>query len=126
MLQKKEEYKINSVNPLYLLINKIGGFIEEKRGNKYLNIAFIDNNIEVLRIYRESLGGLKSGIEKIDNNKSGQYERDYIKIKFNSGDKLPLNKQIKFLNVTEVIRSAFEDDGKYHAQVFLNNCLYEL
>ena len=45
---EKEEYKINSVNPLYLLIYKIDGFIEEKRGNKYLNIAFTDNNDEVL------------------------------------------------------------------------------
>ena len=36
MLQKKEEYKINSVNPLYLVIYEIDGFIEEKRGNKYL------------------------------------------------------------------------------------------
>ena len=45
---EKEEYKINSVNPLYLLICKIDGFIEEKRGNKYLNIAFADNNDEVL------------------------------------------------------------------------------
>ena len=30
---KKEEYKINSVRPLYLLIYKVDGFIEEKRGN---------------------------------------------------------------------------------------------
>ena len=28
---KKEEYKINSVNPLYLLIYKIDGFIEGKK-----------------------------------------------------------------------------------------------
>ena len=31
---KKEEYKINSVSPLYLLNYKIDGSIEEKRGNK--------------------------------------------------------------------------------------------
>ena len=111
---KKEEYKINSVNPLYLLIYKIDDFIEEKRGNKYLNIAFIDSNDEVLRKYREVLGGIKSGIEKINDNKSGEYERDYIKIKFDSDDKLPLNKQLKFLSVTIVIRSVFEDDGKYY------------
>ena len=42
MLQEKEEHKINSVNLLYLLIYKIDGFIEEKRGNKYLNIAFTE------------------------------------------------------------------------------------
>ena len=111
---KKEEYKINSVNPLYLLIYKIDDFIEEKRGNKYLNIAFIDSNDEVLRKVLSVLGGIKSGIEKINDNKSGEYERDYIKIKFDSDDKLPLNKQLKFLSVTIVIRSVFEDDGKYY------------
>ena len=61
---KKEEYKINSVNHLYLLIHKIDGFIEEKRGNKYLNIAFADNNDEVLKTYKEVLSGIKSCIEK--------------------------------------------------------------
>ena len=46
---KNEERKINSVHLLYLLIYKIDGFIEEKRGNKYLNIAFTNNNDEVLK-----------------------------------------------------------------------------
>ena len=91
MLQKEEENKINSVNPLYLLIYKIDGFIEEKEGNKYLIIAFTDNNDEVSKKYKEVLIGIRSFIEKINNNKSGEYE-NYIKIKFNSDDKLPLNK----------------------------------
>ena len=69
------------------------GFIEEKGGNKYLNIAFTDNNVEVLKIYKEVLSGIKRCIEKLNNNKSGEYEKDYMKIKFNSDDKLPLNKQ---------------------------------
>ena len=94
---KREEYKINSVNPLYLLIYKIDGFIEEKGGNKYLNIAFADNNDEVLKKYKEFLSRIKSCIEKINNNKSGKYEKDYMKIEFNSDEKLPLNKQLKFL-----------------------------
>ena len=45
----KEEYKIICVNPLYLLIYKIEGFIEEKGGNKYFNIASTDNNNEILK-----------------------------------------------------------------------------
>ena len=102
---KKEEYKINSVNPLYLLIYKIDGFIEEKRGNKYLNIAFADNNDQVLKKYKEVLSGLKSCIEKINNSKLGEYERDYMKIKFDSDDKLPLNKQLKFISIKIVISS---------------------
>ena len=37
LLPKNLSYiKINSVNPLYLIINKINGYIEESNGNKYL------------------------------------------------------------------------------------------
>ena len=111
---------------MYLLIYKIDGFIEEKRGNKYLNIAFTDNNDEVLKKYKEVLSEIKSRIEKINNNKSGEYEKNYMKIKFDSDDKLPLNKQLKFFSATIVIRSVFEDDGKYYPQAFLDDCLCEL
>ena len=106
---KKEEYKINSVNPSYLLIYKIDGFIEEKRWNKYLKTGFTDNYDEVLKKYKEVFSGIKSCIDKISSNKSGEYEKDYMKIEFNSDDKLPLNKQLKFLIVTIVIRSVFEN-----------------
>ena len=49
-----------------------------------------------------------------------------MKIKFDSDDKLPLDKKLKFLSVTIVIRSVFEDDGKYYPQTSLDDCLYEL
>ena len=94
--------------------------------SSHLNIAFTDYNDETLKKYKEVLGGIKSGIEKINNNKSGEYEKDYMKIKFDLDDKLPLNKQLKLLSVTIVIRSVFEDDGKYYPQAFLDDCLYEL
>ena len=92
--------------------------INIKKENKYLNIAFTDN--------KEVLSGIESCIEKINSNKSGEYQKDYMKIKFKSHDKLPLNKQLKFLSVTIVIRSVFEDDGKYYPQAFLDDFLYKL
>ena len=46
---KIPEYSIDSVNPLSLLISELDGYIEEKEGNKYLNIAFKDSNNEVLK-----------------------------------------------------------------------------
>ena len=49
-----------------------------------------------------------------------------MKIRFDSDDKLPLKKQLKFLSVTIVIRCVFEEDGKYYTQAFLDDCLYEL
>ena len=44
---EKPEYRINKVNPIYLMINRIDGFIEEKEGDKYLNIALTDRNTKV-------------------------------------------------------------------------------
>ena len=49
-----------------------------------------------------------------------------MKIKFDSDDKLPLNKQLKFFNVTIVIRFVIENHGKHYLQAFSDDCLYEL
>ena len=38
-ITKKDKYAINSVNPFYLIVNKVDGFIEDEEGNKYLNFA---------------------------------------------------------------------------------------
>ena len=43
---KIPEWNVNSVNPLYLMINRIDGLIEEKNGDEYLNIADTDRNSE--------------------------------------------------------------------------------
>ena len=48
-----------------------------------------------------------------------------MKIKFNSDYNLPLNKQLKFLSVTIIVRCVFED-GQYYPQVFLDESLYEV
>ena len=49
-----------------------------------------------------------------------------MKIKFNSGDDLPLNKPLNFHTMTIIIRPVFEEDGKLYPQSFLEKCLYEL
>ena len=120
-ITKKDEYNINSVK----LLDRIDSFIEEKRVNKYLNIDSADRNSEVLKKYAEVWSEIKDQIEKINNSKSGEYDKDYMKIKFNSDDNLPLNKHLKFTNVTIIIRSVSEEDGKYYPQVYLDDCLYE-
>ena len=60
----KYEYKVNSVNPLYLLVHRIDGFIEEKRGDKYLNIAFADSNNKVLKNMQKFRVELKIKLRK--------------------------------------------------------------
>ena len=102
------------------------GFIEENEGSKYLNIASTDSNSEVLKIYAEIWCGIKDQIKKINDDKIGEYGKDYMKIKFNSDDDFPLNKQLKFFNLTITVKTVSEEDGKYYPQIFLDECLYEL
>ena len=51
---------------------------------------------------------------------------DYEIIKINSDDDLTLNKPLKFHVMTIIIRSVFEEDGKFYPQLFLDDTLYEL
>ena len=123
---KKVEYKINSVNPLYLLVHRIDGFVEENEGSKYLNIASTGRNSEILKKYAKVWSGIKDQIEIINDSKSRQHEKDYMKIKFGSNDDIPLNKQLNFLSITIIIRNIFEKYDKYYPQLFLDKCLYEV
>ena len=71
------------------------------------------------------MNGIKDKIKEVSSDEC-DYEKDYMKTKFNSDDDLPLNKQLKFHNMTITIRSVFEEDGKLYPQVFLDDTLYEL
>ena len=64
-------------------------------------------------------------IKELSNDEC-DFEKDYMKIKFNSDDNLTLNKPLKFQNMTITIRSVFKEDGKFYLQVFLDDTLYEL
>ena len=60
---------------------------------------------------------IKNEIKAINGGKENNYGKDYIKIKFNSDDDLPLNKPLKFYLMNIIIRSVFEEDGELYPQV---------
>ena len=86
---------INSVNSLYLNITHSNGYIEEKGVNKYLVFDSTDENKELLKKY-DVFNVIRNKIKEINRNDC-DYEKDYMKIKFNSDDDLPLNKSLKFI-----------------------------
>ena len=116
---------IYSVNPLYLCVDHANGYIEGINGNKYSIFDSTDENKKLLKKYNDVWNGIKDKIKKVSSGKC-DYENDYLKIRFNSDDNLPLNKPLNFHNMTITIRSVFEEDGKLYPQVFLDDTLYEL
>ena len=88
-----------------------------KNRNKYLTLVSTDKNKKVLTKYTKLWDEIKNLIREI-NDKPGKYGKDFLKIKFNSDDNLPLNKTLKLLNLTIIVRSVFQEDNKYCPQDF--------
>ena len=117
---------------MYLIIDKVDGFIKEKNGHKYLGFLIkwdcnsTDENKKVLKKCAELWDGIKNEIEAINDDKKFEYARNFMKTKSNSDDDLSLDKPLKFPTMTIVVRSVSEEDGKFYPQIYLDECLYEL
>ena len=62
---KDSDYvKIDSVNPLYLIIDEIDGHFKEKNGNEYLILDSADKNKEVLIKYTKLWMELRIPLKK--------------------------------------------------------------
>ena len=78
----------------------------------------VNENKWLLKKYVDVWDGINSEVKAINGGEENNYGKDYMKIKFNSDDNLPLNKPLKFHAMTIIIRSVFEEDGKLCPQVF--------
>ena len=53
MMKDSKFVKVNSVNPLYLIVNKVSGYVEENNGNKYLMLVPTNESKERIQKYEE-------------------------------------------------------------------------
>ena len=88
-------------------------------------LAPTNKSKEKIKRYEELWSKNRDLIRSITKN-SHDYDKKYMKIKFNSDDELPANKTIKLPSTTRVIRAVFHENNKYYPQVFSDECLYKL
>ena len=92
-IKKSTECKeINSVSPLYLrIINMKGQFKKGKSDNVWYLIIF--GNVDVLKKFENIWKSIK---DEIKENTDGivQYDKNYMRIKFESNDNLPTDKVV--------------------------------
>ena len=69
-------------------MNKINVYIEVNNGTKYLTLVSTDEIKGILKMYEELQNNIKGLIRSITNNLNN-YDKKYMKIKFNSDDSLP-------------------------------------
>ena len=96
-MKSLDNENIVSPNSLYLIFNNVDVYIEcnsneESNANKYLIFASTDKNKQVLKKYTDLRDNVKNQIETISGNKQIEYGRDFMKIKFESDEDLPLGK----------------------------------
>ena len=111
---------------MHLIIGKVDGYIKENNRNKYLVFDSTDENKKIFKKYRELWDEIKNEIETTNGGKKAEYSKDFMKIKFNTDDNLPLNKPLKLHLLTIIVRCIFQEDGKFYPQLYLDNCLYEV
>ena len=94
-------------------INNGNGYIEKKDSNRYLVFDLTDKNKELLKKYSDIFNRIMGKIREIDDDWL-EYSKDYMKIRFTSDNNFPLNKTIKFYNMTVTIRCVFSEDNKFY------------
>ena len=113
---------IKSVNPLYLRIVDIKGQFEKGKDDAwYLVISNKDD------VYKKLLDIFKSIKDKITEKTwdALEYDKDYMKIKFESNNIFPIDKDVNTYTATIINRAIFAKDGKYYPQLFLDDGLYK-
>ena len=104
---------IRSVNPLYLRVVDIKGHFEKGRDDAwYLLICDKDD------VYKKLADIFKSIKNKITEKTWDdlEYDKDYMKIKFERNNIFPKDKDVNIHLATIVIRAIFAKDGKYYPQ----------
>ena len=87
---------------------------------------FTDENEEVLKKYTELCDEIENEIETINGAKKDEHVKDFMKIKSNTNENLPLNKPLKLHLLTIIVRFIFKEDGQFYPQLYLDDCLCEL
>ena len=96
------DYDYDTINPLYLVINRLIGYIEEIEGSsdKYLVVAKSMRNKDIFSVLDTVWGSIENKIEDkinpIPNNYPSIKIKDYDKFRFNSDTNLPLDTSIEF------------------------------
>ena len=125
------DYDYDTINPLYLVSNRLIGYIEEIEGSseKYLVVAKSVRNKDIIGVLDTVWGSIENKIEDKINPIPNIYSniikiKDYDKFRFNSDTNLPLDTLIEFRSIVINVNCVIEKDNEYYPEIYLDECLY--
>ena len=98
----------------------------KNNGIKDLVFTPSEKNKKALKIYKKLWEETKRQIEVINDDEPIEYRKDFMTIKFESNGGLAFGKAFNISDMTIVVASALEKNGKYDQQIFLHECAYKL
>ena len=109
-------YDYNTINPLYFVINRLIGYIEEIEGSsdKYLVVAKSVCNKKIIHSFDIIWGLIEN---KINPNNFNNKIKDYDKLRFNSDIDLLLDMLIEFRSLVINVNCVIEKDNKYYPEI---------
>ena len=133
----KDEYKINSVNPLYFYIKSVEGYVEKinDSDDRSLIITVIDNNddndnffgrigsVNSKNIVVSAFDVLHKIYDTVENKIGSVKLEDRNKFRFNSDVVLPFNTPMVFKALTIVFRCIIMKDGLFYPDIYVDDGL---
>ena len=116
--------------PLCFSFSSVYAYIIKENKNKYLIFALTENNKKGLEMHKKLWNEVKKQIEcnsvECNSTESIEYEKDPIKIKFDSfDDDLLLNKILWFSDLNIIVESVFQIKDNYYPQIHIHECEWE-
>ena len=121
------DYGNNTINPLYFVINRLIGYIEEIGGSsdKYLVVVTSVRNKDIISVLVMVWGSIENKINPNPNINSNIIKiKDYDKFRFNSDIDLPLYTLIEFRSLVINVSCVIERYNEYYPKIYLDECLY--
>ena len=116
-------YDYNTINPLYFVINRLIGYVEEIEGSddKYLVVTKSMHNRKIIHSFDNVWSHIEHKINP--NNYNNNNIKDYGKLRFNSDVDLPTDTLVEFRSLVINVSCVIEKDGKYYPEIYLDECL---
>ena len=113
---------IKSVNPIYLRIGNMKGQFEKGKDDAWYLVISYKNDVckKLINKFKD----IKNKIVKKTSD-ALEYDKDYMKIKFESNNIFPTNKSVDIHLATITIRAIFIHNDKYYPQLYLDDGLYK-
>ena len=111
----------NTITPLYLVINRLFGFIEQIEGSSDRYLVVSINNEIIINIFNKLWKFIENKIISDDSNNK---IKEYYKLRFDSDLYLPTKTLIEFRMLTININCVIEKDNEYYPEIYLDECLY--